>query len=65
MTNKMPVKSHAGFTLLEVLIALAIFAYGAVKLIDNITHYQSVQVTSIQRTVAHWVAMNQISQLRL
>ncbi len=53
------------FTLLEVLIAMAIFGYAAVSLITNIAHYQSAQVTSSQRTVAHWVAMNQLAETRL
>ncbi|MDQ7048556.1 MAG: type II secretion system minor pseudopilin GspI [Enterobacterales bacterium] len=58
-------KKTKGFTLLEVLIALAVFSYGAVGFITNISKYQKAQVTSVERTVAHWVAMNQISLIRL
>jgi len=58
-------KKSKGFTLLEVLIALAVFSYGAVGFITNISKYQKAQVTSVERTVAHWVAMNQIALTRL
>ena len=54
-----------GFTLLEVLIAMAIFGVAAVGLISNITQYQSTQLTASQRTVAHWVAMNKLAETRL
>jgi len=54
-----------GFTLLEVLIAMAIFGMAAVGLISNITQYQSTQLTASQRTVAHWVAMNKLAETRL
>ncbi len=53
------------FTLLEVLIAMVIFSYAAIGLMSNITKYQVAQVTSSQRTVAHWVAMNQMTETRL
>jgi len=53
------------FTLLEVLIAMFIFSIAAVGLISNITLYQKSQVTASQRTVAHWVAMNQMAETRL
>jgi len=54
-----------GFTLIEVLIAMAIFGYAAVSLLGKMTHYQSAQLTSNQRTVGHWVAMNRIAETRL
>ena len=54
-----------GFTLIEVLIAMAIFAYAAVSLLSNMTNYQVSQVNSSQRTVAHWVAMNRVAEVRL
>jgi len=53
------------FTLLEVLIAMAIFGTAAVGLVANITQYQSAQLTATQRTVAHWVAMNRLAETRL
>ena len=53
------------FTLLEVLIAMVIFGYSAVGMVSNIAKYQSAQLTSSQRTVAHWVAMNRLAETRL
>ena len=60
-----PQSKQKAFTLLEVLIALVIFGYAAVGLISNIAHFQAAQLTSNQRTVAHWVAMNKIAETRL
>jgi general secretion pathway protein I len=54
-----------GFTLLEVLIAMAIFGYAAVSLVAGISKYQRTQMTSSQRTIAHWVAMNRLAETRL
>ncbi len=58
-------KSVKAFTLLEVLIAMAIFSTAAVGLMANITSYQRVQLTSNQRTIGHLVAMNQLAETRL
>ena len=60
MNNK-----NAGFTLLEVMVALFIVAVamgGAIKVIEN-----SAQNTSrmTDKTFANWVAMNKITELRL
>ncbi len=65
----MPIKrlkrNFRAFTLLEVLVAMAVFGYAAVGLVSGITNYQKAQLTSSQRTVAHWVAMNRIAETRL
>ena len=58
-------KNNAGFTLLEVMVALFIVAVamgGAIKVIEN-----SAQNTSrmADKTFANWVAMNKITELRL
>jgi general secretion pathway protein I len=55
---------QAGFTLLEVMIALAIFAVVSGALIRNAA--QTVSQTAIvqQRTVAYWVAENQLNETR-
>jgi general secretion pathway protein I len=54
-----------GFTLLEVLVALAIVALAlgaATRAVgDQVTSVQRVQ----QRTFAHWVALNQVAALRI
>ena len=44
---------------------MVIFSYAAIGLMSNITKYQVAQVTSSQRTVAHWVAMNQMAETHL
>lgn len=54
-----------GFTLLEVLVALAVFAIAALALLSA----QNTQVTTDQhmeeKTLAHWVALNQLADMRL
>ena len=62
ISNKSKVSA---FTLLEVLIAMAIFGYAAVSLISNMSQYQSSQLNTTQRTVAHWVALNRMAEARL
>ncbi len=53
------------FTLLEILIALAIFGYAAVGLITQVANYQLAQKNASQKTIAHWVAMNRLAETRL
>ncbi len=58
-------KANAGFTLLEVMVALFIVAVamgGAIKVIEN-----SAQNTSrmVDKTFANWIALNKITELRL
>lgn len=54
-----------GFTLLEVLVATAIFAIAALALLNA----QSTQIRTDQhldaKTFAHWVALNHLADLRL
>lgn len=56
---------QAGFTLLEILVALAVLAMGLGAVIvtasqstDNITYMKD-------KTLAHWVAMNKMTELQL
>ncbi|MBZ4193728.1 MAG: type II secretion system minor pseudopilin GspI [Candidatus Contendobacter sp.] len=58
-------KRHAGFTLLEVLVALAVLAIAMSAIIHAAT--QSIQGVAILReqTFASWVALNQVNQLLL
>ena len=54
-----------GFTLLEVMVALAIFATTALALMNIAMNYtQSIQQNEL-RTLAHFVAMNQAAELRI
>jgi len=54
-----------GFTLLEVLVATAVFAIAALALLNA----QNTQVTTDRhletKTLAHWVALNQLADMRL
>jgi general secretion pathway protein I len=53
-----------GFTLLEVMVALAIFAIASGALVKNAT--QTVKQTNQiqERTLAYWIAENQLSEIR-
>ncbi|MES9831491.1 MAG: type II secretion system minor pseudopilin GspI [Candidatus Thiodiazotropha sp. LLP2] len=54
-----------GFTLLEILIALAILAI-ALSSIIAVASNQSMNVAYLRdKTLAHWVAMNQITELQI
>ena len=62
----MPVeRRRTGFTLLEVLVATAVFAVAALALLRA----QNSQVSTDQRleekTFAHWVALNRLAEMRL
>lgn len=54
-----------GFTLLEVLVALAIFAITAAAMINGIASSLSAHSYLERKTIAHWVAMNQLAETRL
>jgi len=57
--------TEAGFTLLEVLVALAVLAVGAVSLLTA-TQTHITRISEIEnRTVARWVADNRLAALRI
>jgi len=54
-----------GFTLLEILVALTVLAIALSASLAAVSQYTK-QVTELkQRTIAHWVAMNEINRLRV
>ena len=61
----MRTRSTAGFTLIEIMIALAVFAVVSAALVRNAA--VAVRQTGIleDRTLAIWVAENQLSQMRI
>lgn len=54
-----------GFTLLEVLVALAIVVLGMAAVLGTLTSSADTVVYLRDKTFANWVALNQIAQLRL
>ncbi len=55
----------SGFTLIEVLVALIVVGLGMLAVIQTVS--QTANNTSYIRdkTIAHWIAMNQLTQVRL
>ena len=58
-------RSHRGFTLIEVLVALAIVAIGMAALMTALTSTANTTVYMRDKTLAEWVALNQIETVRL
>ncbi len=57
-------KKQAGFTLLEIVIAVAIFAVASTALIRNASN-SVVQTLRVQdRTIGYWLAENELETLR-
>jgi general secretion pathway protein I len=54
-----------GFTLIEVLVALAIVAIGMAAVLGTLTSSASTIIYMKDRTLAQWVALNHIAEVRL
>jgi general secretion pathway protein I len=54
-----------GFTLIEVLVALAIVAIGMAAVLSSLTSSASTVVFMHDKTLANWVALNHIAEQRL
>lgn len=59
------VRSCKGFTLLEVLVALTIISLSLGALISTSGSHASSAGYLKQKTIAHWVALNEITQLQV
>ena len=60
-----PHRTRRGFTLLEVLIALAIVALSAGALLGTITSSASNVAYLQDKTLAEWVALNRLTEIRI
>lgn len=54
-----------GFTLIEVLVALAVVAIGMAAVLEALTSSANAAVYLREKTFAQWVALNQIERVRL
>lgn len=55
----------AGFTLIEVLVALIVVGLGMLAVIQTVSQTASNTSYIRDKTIAHWIAMNQLTQVRL
>ncbi len=59
------VKVLNGFTLLEVMVALAVIALGMAAVIKTVTTTTSNTIHLRDKTFAYWVAQNQLAEIEL
>src|SRR6185437_12790336 len=64
-TTASPRRAARGFTLLEVLVALVVVALGMSALLETLTQSARNLAALRDRTVAEWIAMNQLALARL
>jgi general secretion pathway protein I len=57
-------KNNKGFTLLEVLVALAVFAVAAIALMRVSESQLQLSARLEDKTFAHWVALNMVSEMQ-
>ena len=57
--------AQRGFTLLEVIVALAVIALGLIAAFNGIIQITSGASYMRERTLASWVAMNELTRIRL
>jgi general secretion pathway protein I len=63
--NRFPAKQACGFTLLEVLIAMAVLAIALAAAIKAVSDGARTATHIEERTLAHWLALNKIAEQRL
>jgi general secretion pathway protein I len=59
------VRASRGFTLIEVLVALAIVAIGMAAVLESLTSSANTTIYLQDKTFAGWVALNRIETVRL
>jgi general secretion pathway protein I len=58
-------RSRRGFTLLEVLVAMAILGLGMIAVFGGMSQSLNVTARLRDKTLANWVALNQITELQV
>jgi len=59
----MPRSRSAGFTLIEVLVALAVIALGLTAVIKALNDYTDATSYTRQKTLASWIATNKLTEI--
>ena len=54
-----------GFTLIEVMVALVVVALGMTAVIQAVGDTASNSAYMREKTIAHWIAMNKVTEVRL
>ena len=65
LTRIMLITRHNGFTLIEVMVALAVIALGLAAVIKTVTSTTNNTIYLRDKTFAYWVAQNQIAEIEL
>ena len=65
MKRPFTIKNNHGFTLIEVMVALTIIAISLSALLSTSGTQANSATYLKQKTLAHWVAMNELTQLRI
>lgn len=58
-------RQHKGFTLIEVVIALAVIAISLAAVINGVGKNVSNAAYLRDKTLAHWVALNKVAEIQL
>jgi len=58
-------RPSGGFTLIEILVALAVIAIGTAAVVAAVSGNVSNAAYLEDRTLAHWVAMNKVAELQV
>jgi len=65
VTNARAPAGSGGFTLIEVLVALAIVAFGLIAVFGQLSQSAMAASRLRDKTLAHWVAVNALTEWRL
>jgi len=65
MKRRRPNARQDGFTLLEIMVALAVLAIAMAAIVTESSQHIKNLTRLQEHTIAHWVAMNRIAELQL